>query len=965
MTATAHSAAHATGDQTPTVAFELDGQRVTAFEGESILSAAERHGVRIPRLCHQDGLRPDGNCRACVVEIHGERTLAPSCCRSATPGMQVQASSARAVKSQQMVLEMLLADVPQAGYQWNDETGADRQHNVGQHGELSAWAARMNVSLRPGLVALRREQPAADISHPAMAVNLDACIQCTRCVRACREVQVNGVIGMSGRGAHSQITFDLGDAMGDSSCVACGECVQACPTGALSPKTQIGSQAVDRRVDSVCPFCGVGCLITYNVKDEKIVSVTGRDGPANAGRLCVKGRFGFDYAHHPARLTKPLIRKAGVAKDPDHLNRDLHWSEVFREATWDEALDLAAGTLKALRDTHGKKALAGFGSAKGSNEEAYLFQKLVRTGFGSNNVDHCTRLCHASSVAALLEGVGSGAVSNPVRDVEHADLIFVIGSNPTANHPVGATWMKNAAQRGARIIVADPRRTDLAQHTWRTLQFKADTDVALLNAMLHVIVTEDLIDAAFVEHRVDNFDALKANVLGYSPEAMAPVCGIPAETIREVARAYATAKASMILWGMGVSQHVHGTDNVRCLIALASITGQIGRPGTGLHPLRGQNNVQGASDAGLIPMMYPNYQRVTDTSAHTWFESFWGQELDDQPGYTVVEIMDKILAPEADPHKIRGMYVMGENPAMSDPNLNHARHALASLEHLVVQDIFLTETAWLADVVLPASAWPEKTGTVSNTDRMVQLGRQALTPPGDARADLWIIQQIARRMGLANQPSISVRAEPVEAASSPWHYPGEHDGVAAVFEEMRQAMHAAIGGISWSRLQRESSVTYPCLSADDPGQPIVFHDHFPTPDGRVKLVPVDIIPANERPDADYPFVLITGRQLEHWHTGSMTRRSEVLDALEPSATASLNGADLARLGLQAGDTIRVASRRGEVTLQARRDDGTPAGAVFIPFAYVEAAANLLTNAALDPFGKIPEFKYCAVRVRGV
>ena len=933
----------------PGIAFELDDERVTAQPGETIWSAARRHGVLIPHLCHSDGLRADGNCRACVVEIEGERTLAPSCCRTPTPGQKVRAQSPRARKSQEMVLELLLADLPEQGHKWSGD-------NAGQpHGELSAWATRQGVTPRPALTALRREQPAADLSHPAMAVNLNACIQCTRCVRACREVQVNGVIGMTGRGAHTQVVFDLADPMGESSCVACGECVQACPTGALMPKTQIGSQAVDRRVDSVCPFCGVGCLITYNVRDEKIVSVTGRDGPANAGRLCVKGRFGFDYAHHPARLTRPLIRKAGVAKDPDHLTRDLHWSEVFREATWDEALNLAAGKLKDLRDSHGKKSLAGFGSAKGSNEEAYLFQKLVRTGFGSNNVDHCTRLCHASSVAALLEGVGSGAVSNPVKDVEHADLIFVIGSNPTANHPVGATWMKNAAQRGARIIVADPRRTDLAQHTWRTLQFKADTDVALLNAMLHVIVTEDLIDATFIKDRVDNFDALKANVLGYSPEAMAPICGIPAQTIREVARAYATSKASMILWGMGVSQHVHGTDNVRCLIALASITGQIGRPGTGLHPLRGQNNVQGASDAGLIPMMYPNYQRVTDTAAHGWFEDFWGVKLDPEPGYTVVEIMDKILAPDADPHKIRGMYIMGENPAMSDPNLNHARHALASLEHLVVQDIFLTETAWLADMVLPASAWPEKTGTVSNTDRMVQLGRQALTPPGDARADLWIIQQIARRIGLDWDYENKSKLAPKDA--------GYH-GVELVFEEMRQAMAAAIGGISWNRLQHASSVTYPCLSADDPGQPIVFHDHFPTPDGRVKLVPVDIIPANERPDVDYPFVLITGRQLEHWHTGSMTRRSDVLDALEPSATASLNGADLARLGLQAGDTIRVASRRGEVRLQARRDDGTPNGAVFIPFAYVEAAANLLTNAALDPFGKIPEFKYCAVRVTG-
>jgi formate dehydrogenase major subunit len=618
-------------------------------------------------------------------------------------------------------------------------------------------------------------------------------------------------------------------------------------------------------------------------------------------------------------------------------------SEVFREATWEEALDLATKPLNALRQQHGPKSLAGFGSAKGSNEEAYLFQKLVRTGFGSNNVDHCTRLCHASSVAALLEGVGSGAVSNPVRDVEHSDLIILIGSNPTSNHPVAATWMKNAAQRGTRIVLADPRITDIGRHTWRNLQFKADTDVAMLNAMLHVIVTENLCDENFLRERADNVAELKAHVQDFTPEAMSAVCGIPADTIREVARAYATAKAAMILWGMGVSQHVHGTDNVRCLIALASITGQIGRPGTGLHPLRGQNNVQGASDAGLIPMMYPNYQRVTDKSAHDWFEKFWDTKLDDQPGYTVVEIMHKALAPDTDPHKVRGMYIMGENPAMSDPDLNHARHALASLQHLVVQDIFLTETAWLADVVLPASAWPEKTGTVSNTDRTVQMGRQAVLPPGDAKPDLWIIQQIAERLGLN------------------WHYAGEQEGVAEVYEEMRQAMAPAIGGIDWARLNA-GSVTYPCMSADDPGQPIVFHDHFPTADGRVRLMTASLIPANEQPDAEYPMVLITGRQLEHWHTGSMTRRAAVLDALEPAATASLHGEDLQRLGLKPGDVVNIASRRGQVSLQVRQDDGTPAGTVFIPFAYQEAAANLLTNSALDPFGKIPEFKYCAVRV---
>ncbi|HSW18480.1 MAG TPA: formate dehydrogenase subunit alpha [Ramlibacter sp.] len=935
----------------PLVAFRLDGLDVQAVQGETILQAAARVGVDIPRLCYQEGLRPDGNCRACVVEVAGERVLAPSCCRVVTAGMEVHAGSERARKSQKMVVEMLLADLPERGYKWTDSFSVRPEpvegfasETIGQHGELSQWAARLGVTPRPELTALRRAQPAPDLSHPAMAVNLDACIQCTRCVRACREEQVNDVIGYALRGAASQIVFDIGDPMGASTCVACGECVQACPTGALMPKTMLGSQAVDKTVDSVCHFCGVGCQLSYQVRDNHIVGVEGRDGPANHGRLCVKGRFGFDYAHHPQRLTKPLIRKPGVPKEIDVTRDPARWGEVFREASWDEALAFAAGKLKALRDERGAMSLAGFGSAKGTNEEAYLFQKLVRTGFGSNNVDHCTRLCHASSVAALLEGVGSGAVSNPVADVAQAELVIVIGSNPTSNHPVAATWMKNAAKLGTKIVLADPRVTDIGRHAWRTLQFKPDADVALLNAMIHTIIEEGLADRAFIEARASNFEALAESVKPFSPEAMESVCGVSAPLVREVARAFAKARSAMILWGMGISQHVHGTDNARCLIALCAVAGQIGKPGSGLHPLRGQNNVQGASDAGLIPMMFPNYQRVDDGAAHAWFEDFWGTKLDAHPGYTVVEIMHKALAPDSDPHKVRGMYIVGENPAMSDPDLNHARHALASLEHLVVQDIFMTETAWLADVVLPATAWPEKTGTVTNTDRMVQLGRQAIDAPGDAKPDLWLIQQMAQRLGLA------------------WRYEGEHAGVAAVYEEMRLAMHGAIAGITWQRLEREGSVTYPCLSEDDPGQAVVFTENFPTADGRLRLVPAQIVSADEKPDAQYPLVLITGRVLEHWHTGSMTRRASVLDAIEPVATASLNGRELERLGLVAGQMASLQSRRGELRCHVRRDDGTPDGTVFMPFAFAEAAANLLTNAALDPFGKIPEFKYCAVRI---
>src|SRR5579859_6302123 len=568
--------------KTETIDFKLNGETVSAFAGETIIQAAKRHGVDIPHLCYKEGYRPDGNCRACMVEIKGERVLAPSCCRQPAKDMEVQSNSARAVASQKMVVELLLSDVPKDDL----KPGAN---------ELFHWAGELGVA-RPRFAP--RRQPKADDSHPAMSVNLDACIQCTRCVRACREEQVNDVIGYAFRGLDSKIVFDFDDPMGESTCVACGECVQACPTGALAPAKHAYQVVADKTVDSVCPYCGVGCQLTYHVKDNTIVRVEGRDGPSNHERLCVKGRFGFDYVHHPQRLTKPLIRKAGVAKTAEFTVDPTRWSDVFREATWEEALDLAGSKLKAIRDTHGPGALAGFGSAKGSNEEAYLFQKLVRTGFGTNNVDHCTRLCHASSVAALLEGIGSGAVSNQVSDVAFADVIFLIGANPTVNHPVAATWMKNAAKRGTRLIVADPRRTELARHATHFLQFKPDTDVALLNAMIHTIAYEGLVDEKFIADRTSGYEAIKENARNFSPELRAPICGIPAQTIREVARLYAKSKGSMILWGMGISQHVHGTDNARCLIALTLMTGQVGRPGTGLHPLRGQNNVQGASDSG-------------------------------------------------------------------------------------------------------------------------------------------------------------------------------------------------------------------------------------------------------------------------------------------------------------------------------------------------------------------------------
>ncbi len=883
---------------------------------ETILEVAQRNGIEIPRLCYMEGMRPDGNCRTCMVEIKGERVLAPSCCRFPKEGMEVTSNSPRAVTSQKMSLELLLSDVPETAYTLNSE--------------LDLWARKLSIG-KPRFAA--RHQPVEDLSHPAMSVNLDACIQCNRCVRACREEQVNDVIGYAFRGEHSKIVFDFDDPMGDSTCVACGECVQACPTGALMPARAAGKIVPDKQVDSVCPYCGVGCQLTYHVKNNTILYVQGKDGPANSSRLCVKGRYGFDYVQHKHRLTKPLIRKPG-AKSKNFVVDPENWSEVFREATWEEALDFAAKGLRETRDTYGKRSLAGFGSAKCTNEEAYLFQKLVRTGFGSNNVDHCTRLCHASSVAALMEGINSGAVSNQVRDVENAEVMFVIGCNPTVNHPVAATWIKNAAKAGAKLIVADPRRGDLARHAAYYLQFNPDTDVARLSAMLHVIVEENLVDEAFIRDRTSGYEALAENVKKFSPESMAPICGVDAKTIRAVARLYATSKASIILWGMGISQHVHGTDNARCLIALALSTGQIGKPGSGLHPLRGQNNVQGASDSGLIPMFYPDYQRVGTPEARQRFEKLWGMQLDPDPGLTVVEIMHA-----AKKHEIRGMYVMGENPAMSDPDVDHARDALCALDHLVVQDIFLTETAYLADVVLAATAWPEKVGTVTNTDRMVQLGRKAIEPPGEAKEDFWILNELARRVGVD------------------WYYSHPSE----VFNEMRTCMDS-IAGITWERLERESSVTYPCVKEGDPGDPVVFIENFPTQSGRGKFVPADLIHANERPDAEYPMVLITGRQLEHWHTGSMTRRASNLDYIEPEPVASVHPLDLEGLGIAPGATLTIESRRGRISLYARADDGTPRGAIFVPFCFYEAAANMLTNPVLDPFGKIPEFKYCAVKV---
>jgi formate dehydrogenase major subunit len=912
------------------ITFTLDGREVSARPGESIWEVAKRLGTRIPHLCHADapGYRADGNCRACMVEIEGERVLAASCIRTPAPGMVVRTASERAAAARAMVIELLLADQPARA------AAHDRSSQFWRMADLQ----RVETSRFPPRPA--EAVPLLDASHVAMRVNLDACIHCNLCVRACREVQVNDVIGMAGRGLGERIVFDMADPMGGSTCVACGECVQACPTGALIEASLVDaaeqgdSAAFDAEVRSVCPYCGVGCQIAYKLRDGRIAWVDGVDGPANQNRLCVKGRFGFDYIAHPQRLTVPLIRRDDAPAKGINVDPANPWTH-FREASWEEALDAAAAGLRGLHDRHGGKAIAGFGSAKCSNEEAYLFQKLIRQAFGHNNVDHCTRLCHASSVAALMENVGSAAVTATFNEIEHADVAIVIGANPTENHPVAATYFKQFVKRGGQLYVMDPRGMGLRRHATRMLQFRPGTDVALLNAIMNVIVAEGLTDRQYIEGFTEGFGAFAEHLKGFEPERMAPLCGVAPEVIREVARAFAGARAAMIFWGMGISQHIHGTDNSRCLISLALLCGQVGRPGTGLHPLRGQNNVQGASDAGLIPMVMPDYQPVGAADVRDLFRELWGgTEIDPQPGLTVVEIINAIHAGQ-----IRGMYIMGENPAMSDPDLEHARQALGELEHLVVQDLFLTETAMFADVILPATAWAEKTGTVTNTNRQVQMGRKAVEPPGQAREDWAITVDLGRRLGLD------------------WGYAHPRE----VFAEMKRAM-PSFDNITWERLEAENVVAYPSLSPTDPGQPVVFGDGFPRAGGRAKFTAADVTPPAELPDAEYPFVLTTGRQLEHWHTGSMTRRASVLDALEPEATCSLHPATLRRLGVPAGGAVRLTTRRGSVSLKARADRAVAEEMVFIPFAYVEAAANILTNPVLDPWGKIPEFKFAAVRV---
>ena len=906
----------------------MDGQPLKVTPGTTLYDAARQAGIDIPVLCHSPKLEPVGVCRMCVVEVEGSRVLQAACVRQAEDGMVVQTASDKTTRSRAMLTELLMSDYPAAD-------GESATPGAGNPDLLLQLAAAQGVTEPrfPG----RPFDNGHDLSSSVISVNHNACILCDRCIRACDDVQCNDVIGRAGKGYTARISFDNDLPMGQSSCVSCGECMAACPTGALTDKPltlPLLADADRKQVDSLCPYCGVGCSITYTVdtKANTIVQVSGRASPVNHGRLCVKGRYGFDYVHHGERLTVPLIRKPEFYPKTPEPPADPR--QAFREATWDEALDLAAQRFTAIREAHGSQALAGFGSAKCSNEDNYLFQKLIRAVFGTNNVDHCTRLCHASSVAALLDQIGGGSVSNPFSDALDTDAIFIVGSNTTHNHPVAATFIKQAANAGTRLIVADPRRPEIADHADHYVRFNPGTDVAFLNGLMHVIIREELYDAEFIEERTEAFDRLRDTVIAYTPRLVSRLTGVPEQKLIDVARAYGQAGRAMIFWGMGISQHTTGTDNARCLINLALLTGNIGRPGTGLHPLRGQNNVQGASDVGLIPMVYTGYQSVGEPEVRRKFENAWGVSLDPYPGLTVVEIMSSVLE-----GGIRAMFMMGENPFLSDPNINKVKKCLASMDFLAVQDIFVTETAAYADVILPGSSFPEKTGTFTNTDSRVQLARQAIDMPGEVRDDWRIIVDLAARMG----------------------YPMSYASEEAIWKEI-VSLTPVFAGITYDRLANEG-IPWPCPEPGHPGVPIRFTDGFPR--GKGKFEPAEFAPARELPNSDYPLVLNTGRVLQHWHTGTMTRRAKALDAMVPEALLEMTTEDMASLNVEDGERVRVVSRRGEITVKVAASGKPSTGSVFLPFHFKEAAANLLTIDALDPYGKIPEFKFCAVRVEKI
>lgn len=887
----------------------IDGRDVTAAPGQTILEVARSLGIYIPTLCHYQKTTNVGACRVCVVEVENARSLVASCCMPVSPNMVIRSNTPAVRAAQKMIVELL----------WSS----------GDHNCLTC-EQNGQCELQDLVYWLKIEKPRFDIASPAYAPDnsnamiqrdLNKCIRCGRCVRACNEIQVNEVLDFANRSSKAKVGPAFDEDYINSACVFCGECAQVCPTGAITLKQAkfAGRPWELTKTRTTCAYCGVGCQMDIYTKDNKIVKVMGNReyGTPNQGSLCVKGRFGMDFVSHPSRLTKPLIRKNGELK----------------EATWEEAYDYIAEKLSVTKKKHGPDSIAGFSSARVTNEENYIFQKFIRTVIGTNNVDHCARLCHASTVAGLATTFGSGAMTNSIDETEFMKTIFVIGSNTTEQHPVIGMKIKRAVrQNGARLIVADPREIDLVKYAVLWLRQKPGTDVALINGMMHVIIAENLLDKKYIETRTEGFEEVKKVVKKYTPEYAEKITGVPAENIKKAARIYAGNGAASIFFSMGMTQHTTGVDNVKSCANLSMLCGNVGVEGGGVNPLRGQNNVQGSCDMGALPIVFSGYQPVANDEARAKFEKAWGVSLPSKPGLTIVETLNA-----AHEGKIKALYIMGENPMLSDLDLTHAKESLQKLDLLVVQDIVLSETARLAHVVLPAASFAEKDGTFTNTERRVQRIRKAVNAPGEVKVDWEIISELATRMGYA------------------MNYSSPED----IMKEVN-ALTPSYAGRTYDRIEKDG-LQWPCPNTSHPGTKILHTEKFTR--GLGLFSPIEFKAPAEVPDADYPFVLTTGRVLYQYHTGTMSRLSPGITERCPESLVEINPQDAEKLGIADGGLARLSTRRGELNVKAKVTDRVPASTVFMNFHFSEAPVNIiLTNPALDPIAKIPEFKVCAVKV---
>ena len=877
----------------------INGRPVKVEKGQTVLDACRSASIYVPTLCDDPDLDPYGACRLCIVKIEGLRGLPTACTTPVADGMKVTTEDPEILDVRRWTAQLLLADHPLDCL------------TCAQCGSCGLQEVVEHLGIRERVLRPMTREAKIDDSNPCFGIDMRKCILCGLCVRACAEVQHLGAIDLVKRGYASAVEPFGGGPIKDSICESCGECVERCPTGALTTRHYLRPE---REVSTVCPYCGVGCRILLGTRGETVVSARGdMDAPVSHGRLCVKGRFGsFEFISHPDRLKAPLIRTAGG----------------FREATWEEALTLVARELKKYRGD----AFGGLSSAKVTNEDNYVFQKFVRAAMGTNNVDHCARLCHSSTVAGLALSFGSGAMTNPADDLLNAEVILVTGSNTTESHPIIGLKIREAVARGSKLLLFDPRQIQLSQIATVWARQRPGTDVAWINGLMHVIIRDGLMNAEFIRSRTEGFEAVKNLVAGYTPERVSGITGVPAEIIVKSARLYATAARAAIVYSMGITQHTTGVDNVRSLANLAMITGQIGRSGTGVNPLRGQNNVQGACDMGALPNYYPGYQQVANADTRAKFGKAWNVELPNVPGLTVTQML-----PAAFDGEIKAMYVMGENPVLSDADVTHVVKSLMKLEFLVVQDIFLTETAKLAHVVLPASSYAERDGTYTNTERRVQLTKPVVRPPGQARRDWEIICELATAVG----------------------YPMTYTSTAQIDAEMR-GLTSSYAGISHARLDAGAQLHWPCPSEDHLGTPILHRESFTR--GLGQFYAVEYEPAAEETDASFPVVLTTGRMLEHYHTGTMSRRSKGLDGLVPGPFVEVNRTDARKIRVKDGDRVKVTSRRGSIVLPAKVGARVNTGVLFIPFHFWEAAANVLTNPASDPIAGIPEFKVCAVRI---